>query len=85
MCGCVYSAFPKQVNNNGLVTLYMAYFKITDGERLFLNVYCHALVLECNVETYREEREIFYKPSKNVCSGLFLVNSFPEMYSFKKQ
>lgn len=42
------------------------------------------LVLEGNVETYKEERGMFYKPSKNVCSGLFLVNTFPEMYSFKK-
>lgn len=64
---------------------YMGYFKITDGERLFLNVCCLVLVLEGNVETYKEERGMFYKPSKNVCSGLFLVNTFPEMYSFKKQ
>lgn len=63
----------------------MGYFKITDGERLFLNVCCLVLVLEGNVETYKEERGMFYKPSKNVCSGLFLVNTFPEMYSFKKQ
>lgn len=62
----------------------MVYFKTTDGERLFLNVCCHALVLEADVATYREGRGMFYKPSKNLCSGLFLLNTFPEMYSFKK-
>lgn len=28
---------------------------MTDGERLFLNVCCLVLVLEGNVETYREQ------------------------------
>lgn len=59
---------------------------MTDGERLFLNVCCLVLVLEGNVETYREQGGgLFYKPSKNICSALFLVNIFPVMYSFKKQ
>lgn len=34
------------------------------------------------MKTYRERGAIFYKPSKTVCSGLFVLNTFKEMFTF---